>query len=149
MKKIFTLILILIHTILFSQEKGIIRGSVYDSETGEPLFAANVGVKGTSIGATTDFDGNFEITSEKISNYLNKFNIASNDITLIISYIGYNTVEIENIKIKDDDIYLLENIKMAPNSVSKSFKVFLPHVPVKRNDIFPFKLGLFAGIKVF
>ena len=118
MKKIFTLLLILIHTILFSQEKGVIRGSLYDSETGEPLFAANVGVKGTSIGATTDFDGNFEITSEKISNYLNKFNLASNDMTLIISYIGYNTVEIENIKIKDDDIYLLENIKMAPNSVA-------------------------------
>ena len=118
MNKIFTLLLILIHTILFSQEKVIIRGSVYDSETGKPLFAANVGVKGTSIGATTDFDGNFEITSEKISNYLNKFNLAFNDITLIISYIGYNTVEIENIKIKDDDIYLLENIKMAPNSVA-------------------------------
>ena len=46
-----------------------------------------------------------------IKNYLNKFNLAFNDITLIISYIGYNTVEIENIKIKDDDIYLLENIK--------------------------------------
>ena len=118
MKKIFTLLLILIHTILFSQDKGVIRGSVYDSETGEPLFAANVGVKGTSIGATTDFDGNFEIPSEKISNYLNKFNLASNDITLIISYIGYNIMEIENIKIKDDDIYPLENIKMAPNSVA-------------------------------
>ena len=58
-------------------------------------------IKGTSIGTTTDFDGNFEITSEKIRNYLNKFNLASNDITLIISYIGYNTVEIENIKIKE------------------------------------------------
>ena len=105
MKKIFTLILILIHTILFSQEKGIIRGSVYESETGEPLFAANVGVKGTSIGTTTDFDGNFEITSEKISNYLNKFNINPNDITLIISYIGYNIMEIENIKIKDIQVF--------------------------------------------
>ena len=93
MKKIFTLLLILIHTILFSQEKVIIRGSVYDSETGKPLFSANVGVKGTSIGVTTDFDGNFEITSEKISNYLNKFNLAFNDITLIISYIGYNTYD--------------------------------------------------------
>jgi len=96
----------LFNLILFSQNIGFVKGYITDSETGEPLFAASIGVKGTSIGTTTDFDGKFEIS------------IAPNDITLIISYIGYNTMEIENIKIKFDDIYLLENIKLAPSSVA-------------------------------
>ncbi len=104
MNKIFTIILILFTSILFGQNQSFIRGNVIDAETGESLFTATVGVKGTSLGTTTDFDGKFEIP------------ISSNDVTLIISFIGYNTIEIENIKIKNDDIYLLENIKLSPSS---------------------------------
>lgn len=106
MNKILLLMLMFFNLISFSQNLGFVRGNITDSETGEPLFAATIGVKGTSLGTTTDFDGKFEIS------------IASNDITLIISYIGYNTMKIENIKIKSDDIYLLENIKLAPSSVA-------------------------------
>ena len=59
-----------------------INGTVYD-ETGESVVGAAVQVKGTTKGAVTDMDGKFsvEVTPE------NK--------TLVISYMGYKTVEIE------------------------------------------------------
>lgn len=36
-----------------------LRGRVVDGSTGEPIFAANVIVQGTTTGVTTDFDGQF------------------------------------------------------------------------------------------
>ena len=40
-----------------------IKGSVTDSITGEPLPYVAVLLKGTTIGGTTDLDGNFEIST--------------------------------------------------------------------------------------
>ncbi len=58
-----------------------IKGSVKDSD-GKPLPGATILVKGTTISAQTDVDGNFSI------------NAPANAI-LVISYIGYKTTEVE------------------------------------------------------
>ncbi|MEP3210851.1 MAG: VIT domain-containing protein [Maribacter sp.] len=57
--------------------RGIISGTVLDVD-GEPLPAANVLVKGTTTGTTTDFDGNFSINAEEGDE-------------LVFSYIGFTT----------------------------------------------------------
>jgi iron complex outermembrane receptor protein len=57
-----------------------ISGSVQDGE-GNPLPGASIVVKGTTTGATTDFDGNYSI-------------VVDDNSTLIFSYIGYATKEI-------------------------------------------------------
>jgi len=62
------------------QQQTSIRGTVKDA-TGEPIIGANVLEKGTTNGVITDFDGNFELS-------------VSNNATLVISYIGYKTIEI-------------------------------------------------------
>ncbi|EZH73241.1 hypothetical protein ATO12_19755 [Aquimarina atlantica] len=59
-----------------------IRGNVKDAN-GNPLPGANVLVKGTTIGAQTDFDGNFAI------------NVSGENNTLIVSYIGFETTEVD------------------------------------------------------
>ena len=41
-----------------------IMGKVIDAETSEPIPFANVYFKGTTIGATSDFDGNFSIETK-------------------------------------------------------------------------------------
>lgn len=64
-----------------------IKGNVKDAN-GSPLPGANVLVKGTTIGAQTDFEGNFTI------------NLPDDNDTLVISYIGFETVEI-NVAEKD------------------------------------------------
>src|SRR5690625_890040 len=56
---------------------------VVTGQDGEPLIGANVLVKGTSIGAVTDFDGFYEIDVP-----------ATNEI-LIFSYTGFQTREVE------------------------------------------------------
>ena len=54
-----------------------ISGKVFDSETKEPLPFVPVMLKGTTIGATTDFDGNFSISTSKPAD------------SAICSYVGY------------------------------------------------------------
>lgn len=78
-KILLTLILVINTNFLFSQ--AFISGSVKDSE-GNPVFPANITIKGTSVGTMTNNYGYYELTvpSEK-------------EITLVYSFIGYITQE--------------------------------------------------------
>lgn len=67
-------------TFAFAQQ-GTVTGKVID-DLGEPVIGANVVVKGTTTGIITDVDGNFSLSVNDI-----KKNI------LVISFVGYNTVE--------------------------------------------------------
>lgn len=62
-----------------SGRKVKVRGVIKD-ETGEPIIGATVRVKGQSEGTVSDFDGNFTLD-------------VTDDNTLQISYIGYQTQE--------------------------------------------------------
>ncbi len=59
-----------------------VSGKVTD-QSGEPLLGASILVKGTSTGTVTDIDGNYTIKVPEGSN------------TLVVSYTGFNTQEIE------------------------------------------------------
>ncbi|MBK7630476.1 MAG: carboxypeptidase-like regulatory domain-containing protein [Ignavibacteriales bacterium] len=69
-------------------QTGTLKGKVVDKEYGEPLIGANVLVIGTNLGAASDIDGNYEIKNISPGTYL-----------LRVSYIGYKTIEIDNVKI--------------------------------------------------
>ena len=64
-------------SVMYAQTE--ITGTVID-ETGEGVIGATVKEKGTSNGTVTDFDGNFKLH-------------VANGATLVISYIGYDAVE--------------------------------------------------------
>lgn len=64
-----------------AQQSRIVTGLVKDM-TGEPIIGANVSVKGTTVGTTTDMDGNFSIE-------------VGTGSVLSISYIGYNSQEVK------------------------------------------------------
>jgi outer membrane receptor protein involved in Fe transport len=63
MNRLATLLLLLLFTSISitASTTGKIRGTVVDSETGEPLIGVNVIVKGTTQGAATDVNGVFII----------------------------------------------------------------------------------------
>ena len=61
-------------------QTGVIKGKIVDSY-GEPVIGANVKVKGTTNGTITDMDGNFTLN-----------NVSGG--TLVISFIGYKTLEV-------------------------------------------------------
>jgi iron complex outermembrane receptor protein len=71
----------LVTTIAMAQ-KGTISGSINDANNGDPLLGANVIIKETSQGASTDTDGHFTISRVNPGNY-----------TLIVTYIGYQTLK--------------------------------------------------------
>lgn len=64
---------------LVNAQETVVQGKVTDATSGDPIPFANVVFKGTSIGATTDFDGNFLIKTHNPTD------------TLVASYIGYKS----------------------------------------------------------
>lgn len=64
---------------LANAQETIVQGKVTDAASGDPIPFANVVFKGTSIGATTDFDGNFLIKTQNPTD------------SVIASYIGYKS----------------------------------------------------------
>ena len=72
-----------------AQDTGTIVGTLTDKEVNdEPLAFANVLLKGTTKGTTSDFDGLYEISGIEPGTY-----------TVSYSYLGYETVEIPNVKV--------------------------------------------------
>ena len=63
---------------------GTISGKVVDGKTGEPLWSANVLLKGTGLGAPSDAKGSYVIS-----------NVPPGTYTLRVSYIGYRESEVE------------------------------------------------------
>ena len=61
----------------------VIKGVVKDSVNGEGMFGATVTIKGTKIGATTDFDGNYKFRTTM-----------QGELTIQYSFVGYFTQEI-------------------------------------------------------
>ena len=77
---ILTLFLAFVVQLTFAQEKTI-SGTISD-DSGLPLPGVNVIIKGTTAGASTDFDGNYSIK-------------ANQGATLVFSFLGYKTQEIQ------------------------------------------------------
>ena len=91
MKKMLLIAFLSFCSPIFSQGKGIVSGIVTDKEMGgEPLPFANVFVKGTLIGGTTDIDGNYSI------------NVPVGDQIIVFSFVGYETVE-KKITVKEGE----------------------------------------------
>ncbi|MEA3288118.1 MAG: carboxypeptidase-like regulatory domain-containing protein [Candidatus Marinimicrobia bacterium] len=86
------LLLVLMPHVVFGSNVGKIFGKVTDAETGEPLIGANVTIKETYQGATTDFTGDFVIV-----------NVDPGSYTVSISYIGYETVSLLGVYVTVDN----------------------------------------------
>ena len=84
LNSLFFFFFLIFSSLVFSQN-GIVRGTIIDSDFQDPVPFANIIVKETGTGTTSDFDGNYEIYLEDGS------------YTLQFSYLGYKTVEISDI----------------------------------------------------
>lgn len=102
---LFIFYCIVIASSINAQNRGILRGLVTDSTNSEPLAFGNVYVKELGIGTSTDSRGYFIIPSIP----------AEKNLTLIISYVGYQTksviINLEKNKVTHYDI------KLVPASV--------------------------------
>lgn len=87
-----------------------IKGTVVD-ETNEPLPGATVLVKGTKTGTSTDIDGNFEISLHK-----------QGKVTLVVSYVGMKTKEVQTATGTDIEIVLAASADMLDEVIVSGFQ---------------------------
>jgi len=82
-KPILPLLFIIIPAFIFSQTTGSISGKIRDKQSNEALPGATVGIKGSLTSAITNNEGYFIFKK-----------INAGKITLVISYVGYETTEL-------------------------------------------------------
>jgi hypothetical protein len=61
-----------------------ITGTITDAATGEPMAGVNIQVKGTAIGSISGIDGRYSLPAN-----------VDRNATLVFSFIGYKTLEVE------------------------------------------------------
>jgi hypothetical protein len=102
--KIKALFTALLFSILSYAQNGIIRGTVYEDETSEALFYANVQVSSVGAVAFTDFDGNFELSLEP------------GTYDLEVSFLGLATLTISGVKVEAGKVAAFENLRLMPST---------------------------------
>ena len=106
MKKLIVITLLSLCNFAYSQNKGTVSGVVTDKEmNNEALPFANVFIKGTTIGGTTDFDGKYTLT------------IPVGNQTIVFSFVGYQTIE-KAIIVKANEVLTINQILGANEGVS-------------------------------
>ena len=80
---LFLFLFFIAGTLHAQQQK--ISGKLTDKNTKQPLAFANIVIKGTTTGVTTDINGNYELTIDSTSN---------GETVLQVSYIGYSIQEV-------------------------------------------------------
>jgi hypothetical protein len=107
MKRVTTVLFFLLFLSIYvwGGTVGRIQGKVTDLQTGEPLIGANVIVTGTSFGAATDVNGDYEIN-----------NLEPGVYDLKASYIGYKTVTITGVRVSAD-LSSETDFKLPPEGV--------------------------------
>ncbi len=103
--KLLLVLLFFIPQISFSQQ---ISGTVTDGVSNLPLAGANLIIKGTSTGTTSDFDGNFILDVDSLP------------VTLVVSSVGFETQEVvvtstDKIKIALQEGVALDEVILVGN----------------------------------
>jgi outer membrane receptor protein involved in Fe transport len=89
----------------FGQAVGKLSGVVKDRETGEPLPGVNVVIQETFLGASTDVDGFFVV-----------LNVPAGTYTVAFDYIGYQPVNVENVRVVVDITKRLD-MELQPTAI--------------------------------
>ncbi len=97
-------LLVVATQISLSQDYGIMKGKITDQVTGDPLPGANVVILNTSLGASSDFDGNYTLP-----------HVPAGKRTIRVSYIGYEPITVE-IEIRPNET-LRKDFTLVPQAI--------------------------------
>lgn len=116
------------------QQTKTVTGQIVDSK-GETIIGANIMEKGTTNGTITDFDGKFSLTTAP-------------NATLVISYIGYQSVEIPVSQIKagqtitlKEDTEVIDEVVVIGYGTQRKGDVTSAIASVKSEDFTIGKIG--------
>jgi TonB-dependent receptor len=129
-QRLFTTTLLFVSISAFAQT-GSIKGNVRDASNGQPVIGANAFLTGIMQGATADLDGNYQISNLRPGSYTLVFSsvsyqsdtiknvvVIANRATEVNSTIRelnreLGEVVVTGVKIKDNDIALINDIKSS------------------------------------
>lgn len=114
-RKFFFLMVGLLFSVGLNAQTITVSGVVSDP-SGEPLIGASILAQGTTVGTSTNIDGEYTI------------NVAP-DATLVVSYVGYDT---QNVPV---DGRTSINVTMQENSVMLNEVVAIGYGTVKKSDV--------------
>ncbi len=89
---------------------GRIKGTITDAKTGQPLFGVSVQIKGTVMGAKSNFDGEYIILSVPPGKY-----------DLVFICVGYESIEMTDVEVMTDST-TIRSVAMNPVLVDSNAK---------------------------
>ena len=105
MRKLFLLLFFALFTLQAYAQGNILRGFVYEKDGGAPVPYANIVIEEDKLGATTDFNGYFQISDVPVGAK-----------TVSVSFLGYETATLETRVFKNKPasvkVYLEESTQM-------------------------------------
>lgn len=116
-------LLIFLVTILQAGVTGKITGMVINANSGDPLVGANIEILTKNIGAATDVDGGFII-----------LNLPPDVYKIQVSYLGYETVIVENVRVIVDQTTTL-SVKLRESTITGEEIVVLAEKPMVQKDL--------------
>jgi len=107
-KNFLLVTLVLFASFKLNAQNGIIRGSVFDETTGDPMIGVTVLVEGTSLGIVSDLDGKFNLS------------VPAGTYNLKLSFVSYEGKTISGVKVIPDQITLLNNLTLKTSTIGLS-----------------------------
>ena len=125
--KLFALLICLLifqlGTLVQAGTTGKISGKIIDKKTGEALIGANVIIIGTTMGASSDLDGNYYI-----------LNIPPGEYQVKASMVGYSSFTIQKVRVSVDQTTKLD-FELTSESIELSDVLVTAEKPLVRKDL--------------
>lgn len=103
-------------------QTGTIRGSVIDDGDGQTLIGVNIYIQSISKGTITDLDGQFTLQ------------VPPGTYDIQVSYITFQTINITGVEVKENEVTLLNNIRLKESSMELGEVVITAEV-VKTSEV--------------
>ena len=97
-----------------TDEATVVKGTVYDQRSEEPLIGVTVMVEGTSIGTVTDLDGTYRVTAPPGATQL------------VVSYVGYETQTVEIGNRSEIDVFMPYDVSSLQEVVVTALAIEKP-----------------------
>jgi len=118
-----SILLFLFATFIYGGTTGKIAGKISDKNDGEALIGANVIIIGTTMGASSDIDGNYFI-----------LNIPPGEYQIKASVIGYSSFTIQKVRVSIDQTTKID-FELNPESIELGEVLVTAEKSIVRKDL--------------
>ncbi len=146
-KKIVMTLALILSTVAAVAQTKIVKGVIYEEETGEPMPGATVSVEGSTRGVMTDLDGSFELTGVKPTDKLKFECLGKETQVLQVGTMTNFVVKLKNAANELDEVTVVAFGKQRKESVIGSIStVDVKTLKVPSSNLTTALAGNVAGV---